>query len=149
MLALFDVNALITLFDPAHVHHDQAHEWLAKHREEGWATCPITQNGCVRILSQPRYPNTISTPEAIRRLAGATAQPEHVFWSDDLSMVDSRIFNSRRILGPGQLTDLYLLALAFHNAGRMVTFDRTVPISAVKGAKPVHLVVLGGGGDAR
>ena len=147
MRALFDINALIALFDPAHVHHDRAHQWMDAHRGEGWATCPITQNGCLRILSQPRYPNSISTPEGIRRLAGATAQPEHVFWADDLSIVDAEIFSSGKILGPGQLTDLYLLALAVRNTGQLVTFDRSVPISAVRGAITEHLVVLGGGGD--
>lgn len=145
MRALFDVNVLIALFDPAHVHHEHAHAWLNEHRKSGWATCPITQNGCVRILSQPKYPNAISTMESIRRLDRATSQPEHSFWRDDLSITDSQHFDADHILGPRQLTDLYLLALAVKNEGRLVTFDRAIPLAAVTNAARDHLMVLGSG----
>jgi len=79
MRALFDVNVLIALFDPAHVHHHMAHSWIETHRKVGWATCPITQNGCVRILAQPKYPNSIPVTDAICRLGNAISQPEHAF----------------------------------------------------------------------
>ena len=142
MRSLFDVNVLIALFDPAHVHHERAHTWLEQHRELGWATCPITQNGCVRILSQPKYPNAIPVAEAIRRLKRAVSQPEHAFWDDGLSIVDNQCFRNDRILSARQLTDLYLLALAVQNDGRLLTFDKGIPLNVIVNAKPKHLIVL-------
>ncbi|MGI9303023.1 MAG: TA system VapC family ribonuclease toxin [Gammaproteobacteria bacterium] len=142
MRALFDVNVLIALFDPAHVHHERAHQWLEVSKESGWATCPVTQNGCVRILSQPRYPNAISVPEAIGRLGDATSQPQHEFWHDDVSIVDAGLFSADRILSARQLTDLYLLALAIAHQGRLITFDKGIPLIAVTGARTAHLVIL-------
>ena len=68
MRALFDVNVLIARFDPAHVHHERAHRWWKLNKTSGWASCPLTENGFVRILSQPKYPNTIPTRDALRRL---------------------------------------------------------------------------------
>jgi len=142
MRALFDVNVLIALFDPAHVHHHMAHAWIETHREAGWATCPITQNGCVRILAQPKYPNSIPVTDAIRRLGSAISQPEHAFWNDDLSIVDVLHFNADRILSSRQITDLYLLALAVQNGGRLITFDKAIPLTAVPNARGDHLLVL-------
>jgi len=142
MKALFDVNVLIALFDPAHIHHHRAHSWLETHSKIGWATCPITQNGCVRILAQPKYPNSIPLTDAIRRLSGAVSQPEHTFWYDDLSIVEIRHFNTNCIISSRQITDLYLLALAVQNKGRLVTFDKTIPITAIPKATSDNLVVL-------
>lgn len=142
MLSLFDVNVLIALFDPAHIHHDRAHGWWKANKEHGWASCPITQNGFVRVVSQPRYPNPISAPEAIRRLRNATLKPGHVFWPDDVSLLDTQRFDSKRILGPNQVRDLYLLALAMRNDGRLATFDQAVSLSAVRGATGKHCVIL-------
>jgi len=142
MRSLFDVNVLIALFDPAHVHHHMAHSWIETHSNEGWATCPITQNGCVRILAQPKYPNSIPVTDAIRRLGSAISQPEHAFWKDDLSIVDVLHFNTDRILASRQITDLYLLALAVQHGGRLITFDKAIPLTAVPKARPEHLLVL-------
>jgi toxin-antitoxin system PIN domain toxin len=142
MKALFDVNVLIALFDPAHVHHHMVHAWFETHRKLGWATCPITQNGCVRILAQPKYPNSIPVTDAIRRLSSTITWPEHTFWNGDLSIADASHFNTERILSSKQITDLYLLALVVHNGGRLVTFDKTIPVSAVAIARSDHLVVL-------
>ena len=142
MRVLFDVNVLIALFDPGHVHHDRAHAWWEQNRASGWASCPLTQNGFVRVMSQPGYPNSVATPEAIRILGTAEHQQEHAFWPDDLSITDSARFRSERILGPKQVTDLYLLSLAVQRDGRLATFDRTIPLLAVVGAKSQHLVVL-------
>ena len=142
MRVLFDVNVLIALIDPGQVHHDRAHAWWAEHREAGWASCPITQIGLVRVLSQPRYPNAVSTPEAVRCLQKAVSQNEHAFWPDDVSPSDAQRIDSERVLGPRQVTDVYLLSLAVQNGGRLATFDRAIPVSAVRGAKPDHIVVV-------
>ena len=73
MRALLDVNVLIALFDQDHVSHKAAMTWFAAHATEGWASCPITQNGCVRIMSNPSYPNPLPVQALITRLAQACA----------------------------------------------------------------------------
>lgn len=142
MIALLDINMLIALFDAAHIHHQAAHGWMAKNTSRGWATCPITQNGCIRVMSQPRYPGRLPLAEVVRRLRGATDAREHVFWPDSISLCDTRHFQHGRMLTPKALTDLYLLALATENGGRLVTFDANIPVAAVRAAGSRNLVVL-------
>lgn len=142
MRALLDVNVLIALLDAAHVHHAIARAWLEQNIAAGWASCPITQNGCVRILSQPAYPNRIPPAQAIERLQRAVSTSHHAFWPDDLSVLDAERIEGNRIHSPRQLTDVYLLALAVKAEGRFVTFDATVALSAVRGALAAHLVAL-------
>jgi toxin-antitoxin system PIN domain toxin len=142
MIALLDINTLIALFDAAHVHHETAHAWMTRNRTLGWATCPITQNGCVRVMSQSSYPGHLPVAEIARRFAIAMAVPEHTFWSDSISLCDTSRFEPTRILTPRTLTDIYLLGLARENGGRLVTFDRSIPLSAVANAKARHLLVL-------
>jgi toxin-antitoxin system PIN domain toxin len=139
--ALLDVNFLIALFDPDHVHHEAAHAWFGSHRSSGWATCPLTENGVVRILSNPAYSASAERPgEVARRLASFRDSGDHAFWPDDISLCDSRIFDLG--LGHRQLTDVYLLALAVRRDGRLATFDRSIPGKAVRGARAGHLVVV-------
>lgn len=133
---------LIALFDAAHVHHKAAHEWMRRNRGRGWATCPITQNGCIRVMSQPRYPGHLPVREVVRRLLAAIAGGEHEFWPDSISLCDASRFEAGRILTSTIVTDIYLLGLAAEKDGRLVTFDRTIPLSAVPIAKARHLVVL-------
>ena len=142
MRALLDVNVLIALVDPAHIHYERAHAWWATNRSPGWASCPITQNGFARILSQPSYPGARSTADAMRLLELFAAQTNHAFWGDDISLLDRQRFNDSHILGPKQLTDIYLLGVAVKNGGRLATFDRAIPRSAVTGAEPRNLVVI-------
>jgi len=142
MRALLDVNVLIALLDAAHVHHKVARAWLETHIESGWASCPITQNGCIRILSQPSYPGSQAGAVIATRLAEAADTSWHEFWADDLSLLDKNALDWRYILGSRQLTDSYLLALAVHRGGRLVTFDRAIPLAAVPGAEDHHLVKL-------
>jgi toxin-antitoxin system PIN domain toxin len=142
MRALLDVNVLIALFDSAHLRHRDAREWLTAQIRDGWASCPITQNGFVRIISQPAYPQAISPSRAIRMLADAAATEHHEFWPDEVSLLDARRFAHDRIHGPRQLTDAYLLALAVARKGRFVTFDTAVVSSAVRGVGAGQLVVL-------
>ena len=88
MRALLDVNVLIALLDENHHNHTAVSNWLTNHIEEGWASCPLTQNGCVRILSQPGYPNTVDIAEAVKRLHVAVSTPYHQFVADDISLLD-------------------------------------------------------------
>jgi len=103
---------------------------------------PLTQNACIRIISQPAYPGRLSVADIARRLRQATAANDHHFWPDSISLHDPAIFDHSGILTPRHLTDLYLLALAVRHRGRLVTFDRSIPTAAVPGAGASHLVVL-------
>jgi toxin-antitoxin system PIN domain toxin len=142
MRALLDVNVLLALLDADHVHHRRARHWLAAEIRHGWASCPVTQNGFVRIVSQPKYPSPISVREAIARLAQATETEHHAFWLCDVSLLDAQRVDRSRVHGPRQVTDVYLLALAVHHGGRFATFDGRIPLEAVPGATPDHLVVV-------
>lgn len=143
MSVLLDVNVLVALFDPAHIHHDTAHDWFGAGREEGWATCPLTENGFVRVLSNPAYPGRRTTvADAAGRLTRLTQGGGHVFWADEISLLDDSVIDRGRLSGHRQITDAYLLALAVSNDGRVVTFDRGLPLGAVRGAEPEHVVVL-------
>lgn len=142
MRSLLDVNVLIALLDVDHVHHTRAMEWLRTHGSEGWASCPITQNGCIRVMSQATYPNPLPVAAVIERLGAACNHPRHGFWPDDVSLLDARTADARRIHGPRQVTDLYLLALAVKNKGRLATFDGTIALAAIEGAARKHVVVI-------
>jgi toxin-antitoxin system PIN domain toxin len=142
MIALLDANVVIALFDAAHVHHQQAHQWLTQNRAYGWATCPLTQNACIRIMSQPAYPGRLTIADAARRLHNAAASADHHFWPDRISLCNPALFAHGKILSSKYLTDLYLLALAVEQQGRLVTFDQNIPTAAVPGAIAANLVVL-------
>jgi toxin-antitoxin system PIN domain toxin len=140
--ALLDVNVLIALLDSDHASHDSAINWFAKHAREGWASCPITQNGCMRVMSNPAYPNPLPVQAVIKRLAEACRQDIHEFWPDEVSLLDSDVVDSTRIHGARQLTDTYLLALAVQHEGRLVTFDTGIPLAAVRKATTQKLLIL-------
>ncbi|MGH8090043.1 MAG: TA system VapC family ribonuclease toxin [Rudaea sp.] len=142
MRALLDVNVLIALLDAAHVHHARAMDWLRENIRHGWASCPLTQNGCVRILAQANYPNSVPAAQAAARLREAVRTVHHAFWADELSLLDDDLFNWTHLLGPRQLTEAYLLALAVRHKGRFVTLDGRVPLAAVPGAAAKHLAVI-------
>ncbi len=140
--ALFDINVLLALLDADHVDHLRAQQWIEDGIPDGWASCPITENGFVRILSQPKYPSPVSPTRAIELLDAARDGEVHEFWACDVSILDDGLIDRTRVHGPRQVTDAYLLALAVRRGGRLVTFDRTLAPSAVRGAGGEHLVVL-------
>ena len=133
---------LIALLDSDHASHDSAMSWFAKHAREGWASCPITQNGCIRIMSNPGYPNPLPVQAVIERLAAACREDIHEFWPDEVTLLDPDVVDSTRIHGPRQLTDIYLLALAVQHEGRFVTFDTGIPLAAVRDATARNLLIL-------
>ncbi|MDO5093374.1 MAG: hypothetical protein Q4D79_08130 [Propionibacteriaceae bacterium] len=141
MIALLDISVLLALVDPGHKHHEQAHDWATREVDDGWATCAITQNGLVRILSQPKYPNHVTVGTARELLHALTEHPKHQFWECDLQLTSEGIRHDQ-LIGSRQITDTYLLALAISKQGRFVTLDRRVRVSAVAGASSEHLVVL-------
>lgn len=144
MRSLLDVNVLIALFDQDHVFNERAHQWLEAHSRDGIATCPLTENGLVRILSHPKYSQSVQLipADVIDRLTRFCLHQDHVFWTDSVSLREPDTFRTERFLGPGQVTDLYLLALAVREGGRLVTFDEGIPIAAVAGAGPENLTVI-------
>ena len=141
--ALLDVNVLVALFSPDHVHHELAHDWFADHRQHGWATCPLTENGFVRVLTAPSKDlPPLRTGELLDRLRTFCKSGHHVFWPDTLSVRDATVFNQAFIRGHRQLTDVYLLGLAKTMNGTLATFDRTIPLAAVVGATRTTLSVI-------
>lgn len=142
MRALLDVNVLLALLDSDHADHRRARSWLEREIEHGWASCAITENGFVRVLSQFRYPSPVPVVEAIARLRRATLGGHHEFWLYAASLLAPDVADGERLHGPNQVTDAYLLALAVSRGGRFATFDRGVPLTAVPGAEPRHLEVI-------
>lgn len=142
MRALLDVNVLIALLDSQHVHHSVARKWLDAHVEKGWATSPITQLGCIRIMSNPGYPNPNSASVVAAYLGEATTSPHHAFWPDDVSLVAFGDMQWERVLGSRQVTDAHLLALAVRHKGRLVTLDKGIQTASVRKAAAKHLVVI-------
>lgn len=139
---LLDVNVLIALIDPTHVQHDKAHDWFAASGSDAWATCPLTENGVLRIVGHPRYPNSPGTPAAVAEMiAILRSLGGHEFWQDDISLFDDRLVDCGRLLDSSQVTDTYLLALASAHGGMLATFDRHLVVDAVHyGSQTLHLI---------
>ena len=142
MRSLYDVSALIALLDENHHAHDAVFLWFNLNIEQGWASCPLTQNGFLRILSQPSYLRPLSLTEAYERLLVATSTPYHQFIADDISLLDDTLVQYSDLYSYRQLTDVYLLALAVAHDARLVTLDTHIPLGAVRGANEGHLVVI-------
>lgn len=131
---LLDVNALLALSDPMHVHHEPAHRWFAVRGRASWATCPLTENGFIRIASHPNYPNRPGdAPQLVSLLRQMCAEAGHQFWPDDISLRD--------VLAPDVLfthchvTDVYLLGLAAARGGKLATFDHRIVPALVRGGE--------------
>ena len=135
---LLDVNVLIALVDPAHVQHDVAHTWFGRVGRKGFATCPLTENGLLRIVGHPKYPNSPGPPGAVgRSLAAIRALPGHHFWPDAISMADPQHVDMAQLASHVQVTDTYLLALAKANGGRLASLDARRATGAVAGGERV------------
>ena len=142
MLPLYDVNVLIAMFDDEHAQHDTAMQWHSEHAASGWASCPMTQNGLIRIMSQPAYTRPLTTRQVTERLYEATLDNNHHFLPDDVSLADPAIVAFDALLSHKTTTDIYLLALAVAHNARFVTFDHGVSLRAVVRATETHLVTL-------
>ena len=145
MTVLLDVNFLIALFDPDHIHHGVAHRWLGVHSEASLALCPLTENGLVRVMSQAAYPNGPYSPleiAALLHLWKVELGDRLAFWPDSLSLTDPAFFHLEQVASARHLTDVYLLALALERGGRLVTFDARVPWRGVAAADEGSLEVV-------
>jgi uncharacterized protein len=141
--ALLDTGVLIALCDPSHAMHGASVAWLESH-EGAVATCPIAENGAVRILSQPKYSERyrISTAQAAAAVSQVRKVEGYEFWGDSVSLLDETVFSFGELMGPSQVTDAYLLGLAVSRDGVLVTLDTRLQITAVRGATSAHLQVL-------
>jgi toxin-antitoxin system PIN domain toxin len=139
---LLDINVLIALIDPIHVQHDRAHEWFAARGQRAWATCPLTENGVLRIVGHPRYPNSPGSPAAVANLLVSLRElTGHAFWPDDVSLLDEQQVDTARLLDSAHVTDSYLLALARAHHGQLATFDhRLVADAVIGGLQALHLI---------
>ena len=142
MRALLDVNVLIALLDRQHQHHAAARRWLEDNVQTGWATCAITQNGTLRIMSQPKYESPWQVSLVAEKLVEMTSRESHEFWPDTVSLLTPGVIDWRQTGGHKQITDLYLLALAAKNNGRFVTFDRHIKMSAVPNASDENYCLI-------
>lgn len=142
MTFLLDVNVLIALIDPGHVAHDDAHGWFEATGHAAWATCPITENGVLRIIGNPKYPNSPGSPAVVAQIiTKLRALPGHNFWPDDVSLVGSGDIDAAKVLTSAQVTDIYLLALAKAHGGHLASFDRKLSTAAVRGGRSaLHLI---------
>jgi toxin-antitoxin system PIN domain toxin len=120
-VALLDVNALVALAWDSHVHHATMRDWFSANRKDGWATCPVTESGFVRVSSNPKVmPHPIGVRAAVEVLAALRSTAGHVFLSDDVSPTDA---DYPEVLGHRQVTDAHLLTLARRHGVNLVTFD--------------------------
>lgn len=142
--ALLDVNVLIALMDPRHIHHDAAHQWFETASRRDWATCAVTQNAVVRILANDAYPTVdLRAEEAIAHLARFLSRaPHHRFWDHSVSLCDDAVFDRAHIQGHRQITDIYLAGVARVHGGRLATFDRSIPWRSIRGAHATLIEVL-------
>ena len=124
---LLDVNVLLALMWPQQEHHSIVEAWFFATGRKHWATCPITEAGCVRLLSNPSVtPGAIRVSEALHVLAQNLKQPGHVFWTDDVDLLASLSLCRGTLQGYRQVTDAYLLGLALRHKGHLVTMDRGI-----------------------
>ena len=138
---LLDINILLALLDPMHVFHDTAHRWFHAEGRTQWSTCPFTENGVVRIASQPSYGNSPgAAPVVAKALCRLCSRPGHQFWQEDFSLLDETLFVCEKLVGK-HISDSYLLALAVRRGGKLATFDRRLVTDAVfGGADALYLV---------
>ncbi len=144
MRSLLDSSVLIALLDEDHIFHQIAFEWFENSLTDGWASCPITENAALRVLSNLNYSKRrqYSLMSLVSGLNELIRRTDHEFWADDLSLLSTQRFAHNHILGPKQLTDVYLLGLAVARGGRLASFDRRIAIESVAGATCDNLHVL-------
>jgi uncharacterized protein len=141
--ALLDVNVWIALFDDAHQFSQRANAFIEA-PQNAIATCPLVENGVIRVMSLPSYGRRGGLPlqQVRQHLQEACQTLSHEFWPDDLSLRDDSRVDFSRVQGHQQITDLYLLALAVKHGGRLVTFDQAISLQSVRGAGAEHLLLL-------
>jgi len=139
---LLDVNMLVALLWGSHEDHERVRTWFVGSSKVGWATCPFTQAGCVRILSNPAFSkNAPSLQQALELLSVNLNHPSHVFWPDDLTLIEAVRPMERLLVGHKQVTDAYLLGLAIRRKAKLITLDRSISALLAK-EKQASLLTL-------
>lgn len=129
---LLDVNALLALLDPMHVHHEAAHRWYASQSPLRMLLCSHVENGVIRVASQPKYPNCLGTSARVRQALGnLVRQVNAEGCAMEVSLLDDDVLLKPDLLTPSRVSDLYLLALAVANDACLATFDQRIPPEAV------------------
>ena len=144
-IELPDINLMLAILDQAHPNHIRGKAWFSSASVTGWATCPLTQNGFVRVLSTQSYPGIrMRTEDAVALLKTAVANHPltHHFWEDSISIYDASLINPTRLRGPKQITDIYLLALCQKHRSTFVTFDQGITVEAIVSPHPNLLKTL-------
>ncbi len=140
---LLDVNFLIALAWPSHVHHYPAHAWFTANSRSGWATCPLTECGFARISSNPKFTRDAVAPlEAIAQLGTIVKMPGHDFWPDDYSLGEFAVFKNYALGGHRQIVDAYLLSLAVRKGGKLATFDKGIRSLVMPGSVESQSIIL-------
>ena len=143
MTHLLDVNLLVALAWPNHIHHAAALDWFRRSQAAGWATCPLTESGFVRVSSNSSVlPDARSPREAIHLLRRIVALPHHVFWHDDVSMASSGFLDEVSLVGYRQVTDAHLLTLARQRGGRLATLDGRMRSLVPRGREAAEILCL-------
>ena len=143
MRHLLDVNVWVALLDEAHVFHVNAVTFIER-KNLKIATCPLVENGVIRILNLPAYSKAgpVGFEAVASKLNAICADMDHEFWPDQISLRSPDTVNGPRVLGANQITDVYLLALAASKRGCLTTLDHRVALSTVVGATAKNLVLL-------
>lgn len=140
---LLDVNVLVALFDPMHVHHEVAHQWFAKRGKRRWATCALTVNGAFRVIcTLAAMGSSLPLAELGQSFRESLNLPGRVDFAGMPEITDKALFDLTKLSGPKQFTDVLLLAIARQNDGRLLTLDRSIPWRAVKGARAEDVEVI-------
>ncbi|MGH9155912.1 MAG: TA system VapC family ribonuclease toxin [Acidimicrobiales bacterium] len=145
MRLLLDVNVLVALAWPNHVHHQVARNWFGDRAGDGWATCPPTESGFVRVSSNPVLPHAVTPAEAFELLHRLRGVGSHAFLSDDISLVGSEHADRSRIASHRLVTDAHVLAVARRHGGALATFDRGIRRSLSRGRRDETIVLVGDG----
>ena len=142
MARLLDINLLIALGDRDHVHHRAARSWFGKISSDGWATCPTTENGFLRVITNPKYPGCPGPPARVLPLLQALRQlPGHLFWKEELSIASGGAISFTERTSHKAITDLYLLALAVERRGKLATLDTRIdPTCVVGGSAALEMI---------
>ncbi len=133
---LLDINALLALLDPMHIHHEDAHNWYQTNSPIRLLICPHIENGVIRVASQPRYPNHLGTSATVsENLKQFIQQLEVERCLTDISLLDDKLLLKPSLLTPSSIADLYLLAIASNNNAKLATFDRRINPAAISGGR--------------
>ncbi len=139
---LLDINVLIALCDSEHIHHQRSQDWFLSLQRDAWSTCPITENGFIRIVGQSAYMNFDGGTEDARAVLRVLIDtPGHQFWADDLSLADENTFPT--LSASKYLTDQYLLALSIHHGAQLATLDERIDPMLVGGGTKGYFLVPG------